>query len=110
MQLGYLDNHCGTGCLLLYIHAGLDEENKELQQKLAALKVESRQKEAVNQALAQEVAECRHKQQNEHHGESTGIFSSAGCLHTLVFVDTLVASVVCQAEKCSMWVCRVPVP
>ena len=55
---------------LLNAHAGLDDENKELQQKLAALKVESRQKEAVNQALAQEVAECRHKQQNGQLGES----------------------------------------
>lgn len=54
----------------MYTHAGLDDENKELQQKLAALKVESRQKEAVNQLLAQEVAECRHKQQNAQLGKS----------------------------------------
>ena len=54
----------------MYTHAGLDDENKELQQKLAALKVESRQKEAVNQALAPEVAECRHKQQNAQLGKS----------------------------------------
>lgn len=54
----------------MYTRTGLDDENKELQQKLAVLKVESSQKEAVNQALAQEVAECRHKQQNGQLGES----------------------------------------
>lgn len=54
---------------LLWFLSGLDDENKELQQKLAALKVESRQKEAVNQTLAQELSDCRHSQQTQQLGE-----------------------------------------
>ena len=70
LTLNQLNRYSGTGDRLMYNHAVLDDENKELQQKLATLKVESRQKEAVNQALAQEVAECRQKQQNSQLGEA----------------------------------------
>lgn len=68
-----------TDDLLLCCLAGLDDENKELQQKLAALKVESRQKEAVNQALARELSDRRHKQQTEQLGESGRCCTP--CLH-----------------------------
>ena len=49
--------------------AGLDDENQELQHKLAALKVESRQKDAVTQSLSQEVSDLRQKQEEGHIGE-----------------------------------------
>ena len=97
----------------MYIHAGLDDENKELQQKLAVLKVESRQKEAVNQALSQEVAECRHKQQNGQLGESWAgcTLGLARCILSQVFWCYTLAHPFFGAKiKSSFMQCTVRVP
>ena len=48
----------------MHVCAGLDDENKELQQKLASLKLESRQKESANQTLAQEVSHLQQEQES----------------------------------------------
>ena len=46
---------------MLFCVAVLDDENKELRQKLSALMQESRTKDSINQNLSKEVSELKHK-------------------------------------------------
>lgn len=51
--------------------AGLDDENRDLRQKLSSLMQESRNKDSVNQGLTQEVSELKLKKENAALGKSS---------------------------------------